>query len=469
MSSHALGGVLPNMPASTLDGGGDFVRVLRILLPFLALAFVLLAVSPGSLRLLFPAAACLVGYQIYKRNESYYLSFVLWIFMLTPLLRRLVDWRTAYQEQSMILLAPLLLTLLPAIHLRSRLAEVTPLVRTAALFTLSGIAFGAGVGMIKHPGMAVMLAAAAWSAPIILFVFAASIREREILVRVLSRTLLWGVLILSLYGVYQFMTAPPWDTYWLRQISDGAVAPSFGQPKPMAIRVWSTMNAPGPLAVFLGATLVWLGIEDGLFVVLVSVMGYITLALTLVRSAWMQAVLALLIFVFACRRRTSLVRSIGALLVVGLVTYLFIHEVQFSGLYSRIQTLSSLGSDESANERQAMYGYMSGLIVSTPLGVGLQSLVELHGFPIDSSFIELFYMLGWVGASCYLFGFLYLLAHVASSLRSFSGAQVAAAAVTLACATQLLTGDVLYRQGGIIFWLFAGIWASVSSHDPEPA
>ena len=46
--------------------------------------------------------------------------------MLTPLLRRAVDWRTVYQEQSMILLAPLLVTLLPAIHLRSRLAEVLP-------------------------------------------------------------------------------------------------------------------------------------------------------------------------------------------------------------------------------------------------------------------------------------------------------------------------------------------------------
>jgi hypothetical protein len=467
MSSHALG-VLPNMPESTLDGSGDFVRALRILLPFLALTVVLLAVSPISLRLLFPVAACLVGYHIYKRNESYYLSFVLWIYMLTPLLRRVVDWRTAYQEQSMILLAPLLLTLLPAIHLRSRLAEVSPLVRTVALLTLSGIAFGAGVGMIKHPGMAVILAAATWSAPIVLCVFAASIRERWVLVRVLSRTLLWGVLIMSLYGVYQFMIAPPWDTYWLRQISNDSVAPSFGQPKPMAIRVWSTMNAPGALAVFLSTTLVWLGIGDGFFLVFVSVMGYITLALTLARAAWMQAVLALIIFVCGCRRRTSLITSISMLLVGGLATYLFIHEVQFSGLSSRIQTLSSLGSDESANERQAMYGYMNGLIVSTPLGVGLQSLVEVHGYPIDSSLILLFYMLGWVGASCYLFGFLYLLAHVASSLRSFSGAQVAAAAVTLACATQILTGDVLYRQGGIVFWLFAGIWASVSSRDPVP-
>jgi hypothetical protein len=467
MSSHALG-VLPNMPESTLDGSGDFVRALRILLPFLALTVVLLAVSPISLRLLFPVAACLVGYHIYKRNESYYLSFVLWIYMLTPLLRRVVDWRTAYQEQSMILLAPLLLTLLPAIHLRSRLAEVSPLVRTVALLTLSGIAFGAGVGMIKHPGMAVILAAATWSAPIVLCVFAASIRERWVLVRVLSRTLLWGVLIMSLYGVYQFMIAPPWDTYWLRQISNDSVAPSFGQPKPMAIRVWSTMNAPGALAVFLSTTLVWLGIGDGFFLVFVSVMGYITLALTLARAAWMQAVLALIIFACGCRRRTSLITSISMLLVGGLATYLFIHEVQFSGLSSRIQTLSSLGSDESAHERQAMYGYMNGLIVSTPLGVGLQSLVEVHGYPIDSSLILLFYMLGWMGASCYLFGFLYLLAHVASSLRSFSGAQVAAAAVTLACATQILTGDVLYRQGGIVFWLFAGIWASVSSRDPVP-
>jgi hypothetical protein len=32
--------------------------------------------------------------------------------------------------------------------------------------------------------------------------------------------------------------------------------------------------------------------------------------------------------------------------------------------------------------------------------------------------------------------------------------------VTLACATQAASGDILYRQGGVVLWLFIGVWAS---------
>jgi hypothetical protein len=462
MSSPTLGRLEYGRGARTLDGSGDFGRVLKTVVPFVTLTLVLLALKPALLRPLFPVAACFVGYRIYKRNESYYLSFVLWIYMLTPLLRRVVDWRTSYQQQSMILLAPLLITLLLAIHLRRRLMIVAPVIRTGVLLTLSGIAFGAGVGMIKHPSVNVVLATVMWAAPIVLCVFAASIREREMLGRVLTRTLLWGVLFMSVYGMYQFLVAPPWDTYWLRQVTADALSPSYGMPKPMAIRVWSTMNSPGPFALFLSAALVWLCTVDGLLAVLASVAGYIALCLTLVRTAWIQTILGLLIFIFGCRTRPSLRSTISAFLTVGLVAYVLLHATQFAGVYDRLQTFSSLGSDESVNARGEMYRYMSGLILSTPIGVGMESPSEAHGFPIDSSLVVLFYFLGWPGGCFYLAGFAYLLAQIAFRLRCHSKEEAAAIAVVLACATQAFSGDVIYRQGGIVLWLFVGVWASIS-------
>jgi hypothetical protein len=86
-------------------------------------------------------------------------TFFLWIMMLAPILRRLVDWRSSYQEQSMILLAPLLLSLLPVLDLRSRLQAATSQVRNTAFLTFAGILFGTGVGLIKHPDAGVLLAA----------------------------------------------------------------------------------------------------------------------------------------------------------------------------------------------------------------------------------------------------------------------------------------------------------------------
>ena len=418
-----------------------FASALKTLSPFFALTIVLLLLKPGLLRVAFPAAACFFGYQLYKRNESYFLSFTLWICMLAPLLRRLVDYRTSYQLQSLILLAPLLLTLLPAIHLRRRLARVAPVIRTGTFLTLGGVIFGAGVGMIKHPGIEVISSTLMWLGPIMLCVFAASIEDREELRRVLRSTFICGVLLMSAYGIYQFVVAPPWDTYWLHEVNIGSLSPSFGHPQPYGIRVWSTMNSPGSFALFLSAALIWLATLDGFFPAMANMMGYLTLSLTLVRSAWMMTIIGIL--------------------TIGLVAGGLLYVSQFPGVTARLNSFHSLKSDRSVEERKAMYRYMTGYILSNPFGDGLQSSPgDIHGYLIDSTFVELFALQGWIGGLCYGAGLTYLLGNMARRLRSDSPEKVGAIAVTLACATQAASGDILYRQGGVVLWLFIGVWAS---------
>jgi hypothetical protein len=468
VSSPAIGLLHHEQPARTRDTSGDFERVSKTVVLFIALTLVLLALAPALLRPLFPVATCFAGYVIYRRNESYYLSFVLWIYMLAPLLRRLVDWKTSYQDPSMILVAPLLVTLLPVIDLRRRLRMVAPFIRTGALFALSGVVFGAGVGMIKHPSVSEVLLAFMWTAPLVLGLFTASIREPEMLGRVISRTLLWGVLLMSAYAIYQYCVAPPWDTFWLKEVSFRALNPSFGHGKPFEIRVWGTMNAPGPFAIFLSAGVVWLSTLDGVLPVLASLMGYIVLFISLVRTAWIQTIIGLLIFIFGCRTKATIRSITSVLLIVGLVAIVLPNSWQASGVYDRLQTFSSLDSDGSVNDRKDMYNYMAGVISSTPLGAGLEAPLVVHGFTVDSSFVEVFYSLGWLGGLCYFCGIAYLLVRVALSLRSFSREQAAAAAITLACATQAFSGDIVYRQGGIVLWLFFGIWATISPRYAVP-
>ena len=316
--------------------------------------------------------------------------------------------------------------------------------------------------MIKHPGMAVILAAATWSAPIVLYVFAASIRERGMLVRVLSRTLLWGVLVMSVYGVYQFLIAPPWDTYWLRQISDGSVAPSFGQPKPMAIRVWSTMNAPGPLAVMLSAALIWLAACGSAGAALIAFTGYGTLLLTLVRAAWAQTAIGWVALTAGCRARLSWKGTWSLILIAGVLVTCLRQLPQMAEVKQRFASFLSLRNDESAIERQEVYHYLLGRIATTPMGEGLDTVTEIHGHPIDSSLLLLFYMLGWPGALCYLSALATLTVHLIVGLRSFSRHRVAAAAIALSSITQIISGDVVYRQGGLLFWLFVGVWARLT-------
>ncbi len=420
----------------------------------------LLVVRPALLRPVFPAAVCLIGYRLYRRNESYFLSFLLWITMLAPLLRRLVDWRASYQEPNLILIAPLLLMLLPAISFPQRLRRVPAFLRSAVLLCFSAILFGAGVGMIRHPGTGVILAVVTWSAPIVLCVFAATLRERDSLTRVLTRTFAGGVLLMAIYGVYQFVAAPPWDVYWLEAVRRGvaSIAPSFGQPRPFEIRVWSTMNAPGPFAVVMSAALLWLATQETGWMVLISLSGYAALLLSLVRSAWLQTALGLVILLLGTRPRLPL-RGVLALFVTLAITGATLYQLpEAADIRQRIDTLSNLHSDASANEREDLHRYMANVIARSPLGDGMDTEYELHGFPLDSSLVVLFYKTGWIGGSLYLLAMARLTFEVLRRLRRSGGGAIAAAAIFLTSLTQIAAGDILFRQGGLLMWLFVGIW-----------
>lgn len=463
--SASSSAVQPWIPLRSRRRRDDFSHTLRILIPYVAVILLLLQVKSGLLRTGFPLATVVVGYLIYRRNESYFLSFVLWIYMLAPLLRRLVDWRTSYQEQSMILLAPLLLTLLPMLHLRRRLAAAPPVLRNGALLTFSALLFGVGVGAIKHPSAGVVQAALTWTAPIIFCVFAATIRESEEVPRVLRRTFVCGLLVLSIYGVVQFVLAPPWDVYWLKEVSTNEIAPSFGLPHPFQIRVWSTMNAPGALAPFLGAAILWIIAAEGFAPLLAQVCGYTALLLTLVRGLWIQTALGVLLLLLISRSKTR-VRVLASIALFGLAMVVAVRTVPHADVITRrFQSFSSLHGDDSYQERGEMYRYVEGVIFANPMGQGLDTVVNVHGYPLDSSILSLLYFLGWPGAVLYFAGLaLLLLTILRDTFNHRSGSRIAqfrsaSGVVALVACTQMVSGDIVSRQGGVILWLAIGLWA----------
>jgi hypothetical protein len=148
---------------------------------------------------------------------------------------------------------------------------------------------------------------------------------------------------------------------------------------------------------------------------------------------------------------------------LGLIGCGLLYATQFPKVQDRLQTFTSLKSDRSVGERKLMYQFMEKYVLSTPLGDGLQSPAEYHGYLLDSTFAELFFMLGWIGGICYAAGLGYLLLRMVMSLRRVSGTQAGAVVVTLAIVSQAISGDILYRQGGVVLWLFIGIWASFVS------
>ena len=70
-----------------------------------AIALALAARLGALLQYLFPIAAILTAVLIERRSLPGYLSFVIWLWMLTPLVRRVADLQSGWHEPSLILLA----------------------------------------------------------------------------------------------------------------------------------------------------------------------------------------------------------------------------------------------------------------------------------------------------------------------------------------------------------------------------
>ena len=240
-----------------------------------------------------------------------------------------------------------------------------------------------------------------------------------------------------------------------------SVAPSFGLPKPFAIRTWSTMNAPGPLASFLSVFILWLTPRRSVGSTLVLLLTYLGLLLTMVRGVWIQTAVGLFLLFLGSRQRIPLRSTVAVMVTLALLYGSLGRLPATEQIQHRFNTFTTLGTDNSAIERQQMYDYFEGVMLVTPMGTGLNTSVEVHGFPVDSSLILLIYMAGWLGAFCYLAGLGLVVSATLRSLRQSSTYRVIAAASVLSGVTQIGSGDVLLRQGGIVLWLSVGLWASL--------
>ena len=91
------------------------------------------------LRVAIPAAAFFVGVVLYFSAPIRYVEYSLWLWFLTPLVRRLVDWHFGYADPNFVLLSPLLVSGIGGLALlRPNRQHAMP--RIPASFVLCGAA-----------------------------------------------------------------------------------------------------------------------------------------------------------------------------------------------------------------------------------------------------------------------------------------------------------------------------------------
>jgi hypothetical protein len=440
----------------------------------LALAALFVAHQGTLLRIAVPAVATAIAAAMYFRRPIGYIHFTLWTWFVTPLIRRVIDWRFGFEEQSLVLLAPFVVTAIAGITILRESRRARELQLTPYLLCGAGILYGFLVGIIRwelHSSAAESLGSVVyglfvWMAPL-LFGLHLHLhwQSYEAQKSAILSTFKWGVLILGVYGIYQYAAPPAWDCAWLEGLPGGYETNSFGRPFPYEIRVWSTLNSPGIFAAMMLPGLVLLTLTKSKIKPLVAAAGFGAFLLSLVRTGWLAWILAM--FLLGISQRSAILRKFLLLLLLlplCLIPVFFIPQFQQT-IEDRVGTMTDLDHDGSLNDRKRMYEVVTSELLNEPSGVGLLngSTFSVDDMPLDSGLIQTTLMLGLIGTALYAAGILTCIAGMVRRRNwregptdEFAGA---CRVIFLSMIVELIGSNVFVNFFGCMLWAFYGLWA----------
>lgn len=416
----------------------------------------------------FAAAAVVTGAFLLGRSPVMYSSFSLWIWFLSPLVRRMLDYRHGWSPTSPALLAPPLVAGLAVLTLFRHARELRGRLFAPYLLILCALAYGYTIGSINAGIYAASYELLTWLAPIVFGLhLALSWRDYAELKAAIAKTFAFALPALAFYGVYQFVRIPIWDAQWMIN----ADLKSIGAPLPFLVRVFGTLNTPGPYAAFLLAGILMMLTEKGFLRFPGIAAAFVALLLTRTRAAWVAFLIGLVIQQLS----QPVIRLPRRLLTLTIVAVLAAPLTQIpafrSTILKRMTTLESISSDNSFVKRVQFSEAAAEGIVETAAGNGLGTTggaIKLTGGRVgirslDNGFLELFYLYGWPGGTMFLLGIAALLFQsfrFAEARRDpFAGAVRASGIALIAI---LPIGDVFSGSTGAMLWAMMGL--SIAAH-----
>jgi hypothetical protein len=405
----------------------------------------------GLLRLLFPAGAVVVAVLLYHRYPILYLGFTWWIWFLSPWVRRMADFSGGWQEPNPVMLTPFMVTFVCGLTLVQRLPLINSKAGVAFVLAISGVLYGFGVGLIQGATpTALVTSFLYWSVPVLFgFHLFSHWQEYPVYRNNIYRCFLWGVLVMGSYGILQYLVAPQWDRLWMIR----SEMPVIGSPEPLQIRVFSTLNSPGPFAQVLSAGLLLLLSNRKLLQGPASLVGYLAFLLSLARSAWICWLIGILTLLQTSRAKLQMQLTATVLVMALLVVPLTMVEPFASVISTRVQSLTSPEEDVSYNERMDTYRRSVDLIFSQGMGSGLGVVARDSNLVLDSGLLEMLFGMGWFGSVPYLLGLGLLFGQVIRQ-KSRDAFINTARSISLGTGMTIVLGNVLIGMPGVVLWGF---------------
>jgi O-antigen ligase len=404
--------------------------------------------------------------------KDWYFAAVMTLWVISPGLRRIVDWLTSFHKVSVFSVLPLVLMLPGLFFVASRWNRLGSLYRTVATFWLIGFAYAFVIGICSGAKLSALYDLVTFVFPILFGLFLVSSRrglpatyERS------AKTILWLAAIVSVYAIYQYISPPAWDVFWV-QNSDLA---SIGQPVPFGLRVFGTLNSYATFASFLSLTLV-MNLprlrRSARITALLFVPCLLALLLTLDRTSWLALALGTIVYLVASPERGRAARTLtsialsGALLGGVLLAVTAGSQDVGTNLTDRLSTLTELSEDTSVASRQAQTAAALHDGLTEPLGqglgaVGTSSVAGASGSTatLDNGYLARFLEMGFWGFGAYLIAIVAAFWGTFSAYRQgtrLNGITASMLAMTLAVQCMFLglelASDAHNSLLGVLFW-----------------
>lgn len=440
-----------------------------------ALAIGISLVIGGSIATItFPLGSVAVGWFLYRRHPLLYCSFTWWMWFVGPLIRRLIDFRCGYLTPGPWTLTPLLVT---AISILTWLKYLPKARKYAGIpYIVAGVSclYGYVIALVNEDFFAnidqTTMLLLSWLAPICFsFHLLAHWRDYPIYRQNLQRTFLWGVLFMGFYGIVQYILAPPWDRFWIAQISKIGTL-SFGIPEPFGIRVSSSMDSPQSFSVMMVAGLILLFCIRGSQQLLATGIGYISFLLSLARSGWLSWLFAALVF-FRTLKSSLQIRMLISILITILIILPITTVEPFSTLISdRMETFSDGGNDVSLRGRRKAFDFLLGYAMTEFVGFGIQNPkpnIELsREFVVgDNGILVILFALGWTGALPYVLSIIFLILQIRQAcIKNNDLVLHAAYGIIWGLLSQVLFKTLTDGTMAMVLWGFTGIGMSARNY-----
>ncbi|SEC60998.1 O-antigen ligase family protein [Terriglobus roseus] len=435
-----------------------------LLITFVVVIAALLLLGAGGVaRVLFPIGAILIGGLLLRKRPDLYMDALLWSWFLCAFLRRVMDYQAGWKEPSLVLIVPYLMAFVaPVLDFKQILSA--PLKSTAAfVIAAMAICYGAIIGITQQSITTVVGALLQWGTPVAFawWFTTAAPDMQAMVIRSIRRSFFWAILIMGVYGLYQYVVAPTWDVFWLEQLGGVADVTSMGTPEPYGLRVFSTMNSAGAFALVTAAGLLIVADSRHKLSPVVFSAGALALLLTLGRSGWMATVFGLILLATIAPKRVTSTIAVPLLFAMLFGSALAVGPAA-EVVNDRISSFTHPSDDASGNDRTRGASSAMKMVSEHPQGYGLGVGVDLisndGSFSLhDDGIAEGFLTLGLVGGFLYFGSLGWLLIRMLQ--RQGGGAILTLPAIiSLAFLSQIPLGSSNLGVPGFFFWMFAA-WA----------